>query len=138
MDNQKVILRFLDGRIIKGYIGEFAPLSNHISVADESLNEQNIQLDELKAIFYVKSFEGNKDYSEKKSFTKTSQKGNKILVRFKDGERLTGYLEGDVPWQRGFFLESRKGGFFIIPSDDQTNNIKVFVISTSVTNVTCF
>jgi hypothetical protein len=59
-------------------------------------------------------------------------------VRFKDGERLSGYLEGDVPWQRGFFLESKKDGFFIIPSDDQTNNIKVFVVSTSVTNVTCF
>jgi hypothetical protein len=138
MDNQKVILRFLDRRIIKGYIGEFSPSNNHISVADERLNEQNIQLNELKAIFYVKSFEGNKHYSEKKSFTKTSQKGNRILVRFKDGERLTGYLEGDVPWQRGFFLESKKGGFFVIPSDDQTNNIKVFVVSTSVTNVTCF
>jgi len=138
MDNQKVILRFLDGRIIKGYIGEISLLSNHVSVADESLNEQDIQLNELKAIFYVKSFEGNKHCSEKKFFTKTSQKGSKILVRFKDGERLTGYLEGDVPWQRGFFLESRKGGFFIIPSDDQTNNIKVFVVSTSVTNVTCF
>jgi hypothetical protein len=138
MDKQKVVLRFLDGRIIKGYIGDFSPANNHISVVDGGLNEQDIQLNELKAIYYVKSFEGNKDYSDKKSFTKTSQKGKKILVRFKDGERLIGYLEGDVPWQRGFFLESKKGGFFIIPSDDQTNNIKAFVVSTSVTNVTCF
>jgi len=138
MNNQQVVLRFLDGRIIKGYIGDFSPANNHISVVDEKLNEQDVQLNELKAVFYVKSFEGNKDYSEKKSFTKTSQKGKKILIRFKDGERLIGYLEGDVPWQRGFFLESKKGGFFIIPSDDQTNNIKVFVVSTSVTNVTCF
>lgn len=138
MDNQKVVLKFLDGRIIKGYIGDFSPVNNHISVVDERLNEQDIQLNELKAVFYVKSFEGNKHYSEKKSFTKTSQKGKKILVRFKDGERLIGYLEGDVPWQKGFFLESKKGGFFIIPSDDQTNNMKVFVVSTSVTNVTCF
>jgi hypothetical protein len=138
MDNQKVILRFLNGRIIKGYIGDFSPEKNHISVVDERLNKQDIQLNELKAVFYVKSFEGDKLYSEKKSFTKTGQKGKKILVRFKDGERLIGYLEGDVPWQRGFFLESQKDGFFIIPSDDQTNNMKVFVVSTSVTNVTCF
>jgi len=138
MDNQQVVLRFLDGRIIKGYIGDFSPANNHISVVDERLNEQDIQLNELKAVFYVKSFEGNKHYSDKKSFTNTSQKGKKILIRFKDGERLIGYLEGDVPWQRGFFLESKKGGFFIIPSDDQTNNIKVFIVSTSVTNVTCF
>ncbi len=138
MDNQKVILRFLDGRIIKGYIGDFSPLSNHISVVDETSNEQDIQLNELKAVFYVKSFEGNTRYSETKSFTKTNQKGKKVLVRFKDGERLTGYLEGDVPWQKGFFLESKTGGFFLIPSDDKTNNTKVFIISTSVTNITCF
>ena len=138
MDNQKVILRFLSGRIIKGYLCDFSPLNNHISVIDETSNKQDIQLNELKAVFYIKSFEGNKLYFEKRSFTKTSQKGKKILVRFKDGERLIGYLEGDVPWQRGFFLESKKDGFFIIPSDDQTNNIKVFVVSTSLTNVTCF
>ena len=138
MDNQKVILRFLDGRIIKGYIGDFSPLNNHISVIDETSNKQDIQLNELKAVFYVKSFEGNKHYSDKKSFTKTSQKGKKILVRFADGEGLIGYLEGDVPWQRGFFLESKKGGFFVLPSDDKTNNIKVFVVSTSVTDVTTF
>jgi hypothetical protein len=138
MDKQKVVLRFLDGRMVKGYIGDFSPVNNHISIVDERLNEQDVQLNELKAVFYVKSFEGNKYYSEKKSFAKTSQEGKKILVRFKDGERLVGYLEGDVPWQRGFFLESKKGGFFIIPSDDQTNNIKTFIVSTSVTNVTCF
>ena len=138
MDNQKVVLKFLDGRIIKGHIGDFSPVSNHISLVDEKLNEQDVQLNELKAVFYVKSFEGNKHYSDKKSFTETSRKGKKILVRFRDGERLIGYLEGDVPWQKGFFLESKKGGFFLIPSDDQTNNIKVFVVSTSVTNVTCF
>lgn len=131
-------MRFLDGRIIKGYIGDFSPPCEHISVVDETSNEQDIQLNELKAVFYVKSFEGNTGYSETKSFTKTNQKGKKVLVRFEDGERLTGYLEGDVPWQKGFFLEPKTGGFFLIPSDDKTNNIKVFVISTSVTNITCF
>jgi small nuclear ribonucleoprotein (snRNP)-like protein len=138
MNSQKVILRFLDGRIIKGYVSDFLPQSNHISIEDEAANKQDCPLTELKAVFYVKSFEGNRDYADKRSFTETSQKGKKILVRFKDGERLIGYLEGDVPWQRGFFLESKKGGFFLIPADDQTNNMKVFVVSTSVTDVTCF
>lgn len=132
-------MRFLDGRIIKGYIGDFSPPCDHISIiVDETSNEQDIQLNELKAVFYVKSFEGNTRYSGTKSFTKTNQKGKKVLVRFEDGERLTGYLEGDVPWKKGFFLEAKTGGFFLVPSDDKTNNIKVFVISTSVTNITCF
>ena len=138
MKIQKVIIRFLDGRIVKGYIDELSPINSHISVLDERSNKQSIQLNQLKAVFYVKSFEGNKNYSEKKSFMETNRKGKKILVRFKDGESLTGHLEGDVPWRRGFFLESKKGGFFLIPSDYKSNNRKVFVVSEAVTNVTCF
>jgi small nuclear ribonucleoprotein (snRNP)-like protein len=138
MDNEKVIVRFLNGKIIKGYLSNFSLLNDYIFITDEMSNTQKIPLRELKAVFYVKSFEGNKHYSAKKSFAKINQKGNKVLVRFEDGERLTGYLEGDVPWKRGFLLESKKGGFFVIPSDDKSNNIKVFVISTSVADVTCF
>lgn len=29
-------------------------------------------------------------------------------MKFKDGESLTGYIEGEVPWEKGFFLESGK------------------------------
>jgi hypothetical protein len=35
MDNQKVILRFLDGGIIKGYLSDLSPLTDYISVTDE-------------------------------------------------------------------------------------------------------
>jgi len=128
----------MDGRIIKGYIDEFSQRNSHISIEDESSKKQRIKLNQLKAVFYVKSFEGNKDYAEKKTFREKNQKGKKLLVRFKDGESLTGHLEGDVPWERGFFLEAKKGGFFLIPSDYKSNNRKVFVVSEAVTNVTCF
>ena len=138
MNKQMVIIRFLDGRIIRGYIDKFSQQNSHISIVDEKSNKQSIQLNQLKAVFYVKTFKGNKHYSAKKIFTETHQKSKKLLVRFKDGESLTGYLDGDVPWQRSFFLEPKKGGFFLIPSDDKTNNKKVFVISEAVTNVTCF
>lgn len=138
MSKQKVIIRFLDGKIIRGYIDKFSQQNSHISIVDEKSNKQSIQFNQLKAVFYVKSFEGNKHYAEKKTFRETNQKGKKVLVRFKDGESLTGHLEGDVPWERGFFLESKKGGFFLIPSDYKSNNSKVFVVSEAVTNVTCF
>ena len=138
MNKQMVIIRFLDGRIIRGYIDKFSQQNSHISIVDEKSNKQSIQLNQLKAVFYVKSFEGNKHYAEKKTFRETKQKGKKILVRFKDGESLTGHLEGDVPWERGFFLEPKKGGFFLIPSDYKSNNRRVFVVSEAVTNVTCF
>jgi hypothetical protein len=138
MKRQKVIIRFLDGRILKGYIKELSQEHSQVSIVDEKSNEQSIQLNQLKAVFYVKSFKGNRHYAEKKTFREMDRKGKKILVRFKDGESVTGHLEGDVPWERGFFLESKKGGFFLIPSDYKSNNRKIFVVSESVTNVTCF
>jgi len=50
-----------------------------------------------------------------------------------------GFLEGDVPWEKGFFLSKRgsnRKGFFLLPVDEDTNNIKVFVVSSSVDAVT--
>ena len=42
-----MVLRFLDGKIVKGYIGDFSPADNYITVVDERLNEQDVQLKEL-------------------------------------------------------------------------------------------
>ncbi len=138
MKKQKVVLNFLDGRIIKGYINDFSPKDEFVLIENRLSDEQKFEINELKAIFFVKTFKGNKHYSEKKSFTLASPAGKRILVRFKDSETLIGYVEGNVPWQRGFHLESKKGGFFLIPTDDKGNNTKVFVVSTSVSDVTCF
>jgi thiol-disulfide isomerase/thioredoxin len=138
MNKQKIVLNFIDGRIIKGYTGNFSPQDEFIPIEDELSAKQKFKITDLKAIFFVKTFEGNKNYSEKKSFAVTGQIGQKVLVRFKDSETLLGYLEGGVPWQKGFHLESKRGGFYLIPADDKSNNIKVFVVSTSVLDVTCF
>ena len=85
----------------------------------------------------MRSFEGNKGHSEKKTFLWPSTTGKRVFVKFKDGEYMTGYTEGDVPWDKGFFLEPPKGkGFFLIPVDDASNNLKVFVVANSVWDVT--
>jgi hypothetical protein len=138
MKKHKVVLKFLDGRMIKGYMDDLSSKEDSVFVDTKVSNQQRFNINDLKAIFFVKTFKGNKDYSEKKSYTATSQNTKKILVRFKDSETLLGYLEGDVPWKKGFHLEPKRGGFFLIPSDHKSNNIKVFVVSTSVWDVTCF
>lgn len=137
MDRQKVVLRFVDGRIIKGHLDEFSPKADGVLVEVESGARQGFGVDELKAIFFVRTFEGNKARSEKKSFEKEVPPGKRVFVKFKDGESMVGYVEGEVPWEKGFFLEAAKGkGFFLIPVDDESNNAKVFVIAQSVWEVT--
>ncbi len=62
-----------------------------------------------------------------------------MFVRFKDGESMIGYLEGDMPWEKGFFIskpDEKKAVFFLMPADEGSNNIKVFVIGASVKDIT--
>jgi hypothetical protein len=45
-------------------------------------------------------------------------------------------MEGDIPWQKGFFLESMKEkAFTIIPVDESSNNTRILVVTTAVEDV---
>ena len=137
MDRQKVVLRFVDGRLIKGHLDDFSPKADFVLLEEEAGARQRFGVDELKAIFFVRTFEGDKTRSEKKSFEKENPPGKRVFVKFKDAESMVGYVEGEVPWEKGFFLEPAKGkGFFLVPADDASNNTKVFVIAQSVWEVT--
>jgi len=141
MGGQKMtVVRFNNGSILKGYLGDFSPDREEVALREVETGEvHTLRVDDMKAVFFVKSFEGDFDYREKKSYGIRKQTGNRVFVKFKDGERLVGFLDGKVPWEKGFFLSSKENGgkgFFLLPVDEDTNNIKVFVISSSVDDVT--
>lgn len=136
-ENQRAILRFLDGSMLKGLIKDFTLADDSVYIEDESSEKQKIKLKQLKAIFFVRKFEGNKEHREKKSFSGSKRTGKRLFVKFKDGEQMTGYLEGETPWDKGFFLDLKKSsGFFLIPVDQDSNNIKVFVVTSALQDVT--
>lgn len=136
-DKEKVVLHFTDGKTLRGYLKSINPGSEIISIETKE-GEKKVNLSDLKAIYFVKTFKGARTYQEKKLYGLTRAKGKRILVKFKDGEFLTGFLEGSIPWKKGFFLDhpdpSLKG-FFILPTDEGSNNIKIFVINSSVEEV---
>ena len=78
-------------------------------------------------------------HKERKIYGIRRSEGKKIFVKFKDDESMVGYLHGDVPWDKGFFLskpDKEKEGFFLIPVDEDSNNIKVFIIYSAVKDIT--
>ncbi|MBI4686090.1 MAG: hypothetical protein HY755_12975 [Nitrospirae bacterium] len=137
---EKVVIRFIDGSVFKGYLKDFSEESKEITFEEaESRAAKTIRIQELKAIFFVRTFEGDKDYKEIKRYGVSQRKGRKIFVKFQDGESIVGYLQGNIPWQKGFFLSSsdeKKTGFFVLPADEESNNIKVFIIKSSVKDIT--
>jgi len=134
---EKVVLRFMDGSILKGYVENFASSDEVVEIKKLSGEKEVVPVERLKAIFFVKTFEGDPEYNEKKAFHSSGIRLKRVFVKFKDGESMTGYIEGEVPWQKGFFLEEgKKKGFFLLPTDDKSNNIKVYVVAKAVRDVT--
>jgi hypothetical protein len=135
-ENQKVILRFIDGKMLKGYIQDLKIAEEYLYLEDESKHQLKVRLKELKAIFYVKKFEGDRSHQDKKVLTGTHPDAKRVFVKFKDGETIMGNMEGVIPWQKGFFLESMKEkAFTIVPVDESSNNTKILVVTTAVKDV---
>lgn len=131
MKPAKIVVRFSDGQIKKGYCKDFFPNKPvfHLirSNAGGSQKLEEIRVADLKALFFVKSFAGNPDYKERQEFAETDYpKGKKVEVAFADGEMFQGSVLGYNPKETGFFL---------FPVDPKSNNMKVFVVNTSVKNV---
>ena len=123
----KVVVRFRDGRMVKGYTHDFNPTREifHVTEAQEGGKVLEITTSLLKAIFFVKTFEGNKDHRNFHDFTEESLKnvsGLKIKVAFSDGEVMYGTTHGYSPERKGFF---------VFPVDQESNNERVFVVRES-------
>jgi len=138
----KVVVRYTDGNVLKGYLSGFTGRDDHILLSrTEGGDPERIATDRLKAIFFVRSFEGKSDYNEKKVYGISEKRGDRAFVKFKDGESIVGFLSGDVPWDRekGFFLSRISPdikGFYMLPVDRESNNIKIFVMISAVEDVT--
>lgn len=140
-EDDKVVLKFLDGTIIKGHIRDFSEKSEELVLQElDTEAVRVIQNNALKAIFFVKTFEGNRQYNEKKSYGLRKPHGHRTFIKFVDGEDLVGFLESELPWDKGFFLTNHivnnLKGFFLLPADERSNNIRVFIFAHAVKDVT--
>jgi len=130
MEPLKVVVRYLDGRIIKGFSQDFSPNKDHFHVypADKSSGEGiEVFFKVLKALFFVRDFVGDAQYNERKEYTQGDKpSGRKIEVTFKDGEVLVGTTMAYDP---------NRPGFFFFPADPKSNNIRVFAVTAAVKKV---
>jgi small nuclear ribonucleoprotein (snRNP)-like protein len=127
----KVVVRFRDGRMVKGYTHDFHPNREifHVSEVREGGTVIDVSTNLLKAVFFVKTFEGNKDHRSGDDFSVESLKnvpGLKVKVTFSDGEVMYGSTHGYAPERKGFF---------IFPADKESNNDRVFIIVESTNEV---
>ena len=129
----KVVVHYGDGTLLKGYTHDFVPekdsfhLNTSLDPGVGTIHE--VEVADLKALFFVKNAEGNPQYREKTRFEEVDAKtlhGIKIKVVFKDGEIIRGISMG---------YSKVKKGFFIIPIDPQSNNERIYVVAGSAEEV---
>lgn len=125
----KVVVRYLDGRVRKGTTLNFDPCKRSFLLSsmepDECDEPVRVCLTDLKAVFFVKDFGGNPEYSEEKEFLRPLT-GRKLKVQFADGETLVGV---------SLSYDETRDGFFLFPADPASNNERVFVVQRSVIDV---
>jgi hypothetical protein len=126
----KVVARYLNGTLIKGYSYDFAPGRRrfHIfSARDASAAPTPVLLSDLKALFFVRDFVGNAAYHERKRFAPGARSaGRRVQVVFQDNEVLVGSTDGDL---------SSRPGLFVTPADPASNNIRVYAVTTAIRQV---
>ena len=127
-----VVVHFRDGKIVKGYTYDFTPnrATFHVSQLRDETQTVDVSTSLLKAVFFVKSFKGNKGHETHEEFSMQNFKFDdmslKIRVDFLDGEVMYGMMDGYTP---------RRKGFFVFPADKDTNNERVFVIREAIASV---
>ena len=119
---QNVVARFQDGSLLKGVTSDFFPNKEefHLTLVD-SEERRSIRINDLKAVFFVHTFEGKSEYDERVDIERGGM-GRKIRVDFSDGETLMGYTSGYAP--------NRKA-FFVFPVDPDSNNDRAYVVTSS-------
>jgi hypothetical protein len=131
MEPTKVVVRYADGRIIKGYTRDFLPTnpSFHVQPFDSgtSMDAVDILVRDLKAVFFVRDFLGDPNYQERKEIFEGAKVIGKVLeVTFKDSEIVVG---------SSLSYDPERPGFFIFPTDPEGNNLGIFVVSQAVSKV---
>ena len=124
-----VVARFADGAMLKGTTRDFSPNKPDFHVypdGDLRAGTVKVQMARLKAVFFVKTLEGDKGHVEDNSAPDGQPQGRTIRVTFKDGEVLMGTTAGYAP---------DRPGFFFVPFDKQSNNLRVFVVRAAVAKV---
>lgn len=118
----RAVVRYADGRVLKGY-ADFDPARPSFRLVppdDPDADGVEVAVADLKAVFFVRSFDGDSGYEESKDlYQPRPADTRKVSVRFRDGEELVGHTRQ---------LDRHRVGLFFTPLDPQSNNLRVFAV----------
>ena len=127
--SNKVVARYRDGRTVKGASMDVDPGRPSCHVRTPEGKTVEVWLKDLKALFFVRSLEGDSTHDENRTPDPQDlrSRGSKVVaLTFEDGEVMVG-LTNRYPPNRPFF--------FILPVDPESNNLRMLVNHGAVTSM---
>jgi hypothetical protein len=123
---QRVVVRFLDGKLLRGYTNNFHPDADHLHLSPEvncaAGDRLFVPIALLKAVFFVRDLAGNAQHIDSNTFDH-APRARKVEVTFRDAEVMAGSTLNYKPHARGFYL---------IPANSRGNNQRVYVVLAAV------
>jgi hypothetical protein len=127
----KTVVHYKDGKILKGFTSDFMPHREVFQLAATDSPEAKmveVWAPDLKAVFFVKDLTGNpRRVDSQEFFPDLPVVGQKVKVRFTDGEQMVGTTETYQPGKKGFFL---------VPADPGSNIERCYVVVSATQEIT--
>jgi hypothetical protein len=128
MEPSKIVARYRDGRTLKGTSQNFFPNKPVFHVkrlgGTGPGDVVEVKVEDLKAVFFVKDFQGNAKHVERKKLAPGDPPQGRLMeVTCKDGEVIVGTTTGYDP---------KRPGFFLFPIDPLANNVRAYVVTSAV------
>ncbi len=126
--HKKVVVRKMDKEVLRGYVNPHAfAKDDGIEVLSISGQLSLLPYGDVKAVYFVRDFDGDVEHAERKVFTsRPKADGLWLRMKFKDDEILDGILPNNLL----LLLEER--GFTVVPPDPYANNQRIFVPKSSL------
>ena len=123
---KKIVVHTQDGGIHKGVTHDFDPDQDkfHLLPAEGGGVPMRFQVSDLKALFYVKDYVGNRDFVARRQFDDAQRAARRAIVSFNDGEEIWGVL--------GEGADEDGTGFYFFPADTRDNNVRIYVIRSAM------
>ena len=126
---EKVVAHFKNGKTLRGLTHDFHPGSDsfHLLPSEGGGMPTTVEVDDLKALFYVKEWGAARRSVERaKKFAMESSLGKKTVVEFVDGEKVWGFSQG---------YSREKKGFYFYPADPSENNTRIYIVTSAVKDI---
>lgn len=119
--SQRVVARFRDGTVLKGLSMDVDSAKPVFHIRTPESDATTVRLEQLKALFFVRSLSGNPARHEKRipdPDDPRTRASTIVTVVFEDGEVVTGMMIRYPPIEPFFFM---------VPVDRESNNIRILV-----------